>query len=47
MILNIEETLLDVEKYKLSEFLGIGMAIYHATINQVETDERETDAIRK
>jgi len=31
MILNFEETLLDSKKYKVSEFLGAGMAISYAT----------------
>jgi hypothetical protein len=47
MILTIEETLLDAKKAKVSEFLGVGMAISHATIDQAKVDEREVDAMRK
>jgi hypothetical protein len=40
MVINTEETLLDVKKAKVSEFLGEGVAISHATSDREIKYER-------
>jgi hypothetical protein len=36
-----EKTMLCAKKDRVSEFLGVGMAISHATIDRAKEDERE------
>jgi hypothetical protein len=38
-----EETLFDAKKAKLSELLGVGVAISHATIDKARAEEREVE----
>jgi hypothetical protein len=47
MVITTEETLLDAKKDKVSELLGEGMAISHATIDRAKEDEREVDSMRR
>jgi hypothetical protein len=47
MVMTTEETLLDEKKAKVSELLGAGMAISHATIDRAKEYEREVVSMRK
>jgi hypothetical protein len=42
----MEETLLDARKSRVSDLLGVGMAISSATIDREREDEREDDSMR-
>jgi hypothetical protein len=47
MFVTTEETLFDTKNTKVSEFLGVGMAITDATLDREKRDEREATAMRK
>jgi hypothetical protein len=47
LFITIEETLFDIECAKMTEIIGLGMAINDATLNRQKKDEREVVSVNK
>jgi hypothetical protein len=47
MVITTKEILMDTKKDKVSELLGVGMVISHATIYIAKEDEREAEAMKR
>jgi hypothetical protein len=47
VICTSDELMMDTKKTNLSEFISIGVAIFHATIEKSRADEHEVKCMRK
>jgi hypothetical protein len=47
LLITIEETLLDIENAKMTELIGVGMAIKNCYFGRVRRDEREVITMDK
>jgi hypothetical protein len=46
-LITIEDTLFNIEKAKMTELIGVGMAITDATLDMEKRDEREVASMKK